>query len=359
MHLANLTAYKPCNFSSIFATKGYEMSDPIVIWGSGAIGGTIGAHLRKAGQEVLFVDVVPEHVGEIAAGRLHIGGPLADFTIGAPAVTPDRMTGKHSLMLLAVKSQHTEAATRALAQFLAPDGVVVSCQNGLNELTIAEIVGRQRTIGSFVNFGADYQGPGRITYGLRGAVVVGELDGHVTPRVERIHELLRLFEPDAVLSDNIFGYLWGKSAYGSILTYTALTNNTIADFLDDPKRRPVIIRLAREILSIAAAENVTPLGFDGFDPQAFSAGNEAAIMESLEKLVVYNRGSGKPHTGIWRDLVVRKRPTEVPAQWISVHSAARRHGIETPLYDTLVTLIQDVENGRAEIGEELADRLAG
>lgn len=335
------------------------MPEPIVIWGSGAIGGTIGAHLRRAGRDVLFVDVVPEHVREIAAGRLRIEGPVSQFTAGGPAVTPDAMAGKHRLILLAVKAHHTEAATRDLAPFLAEDGAVVSCQNGLNELVIAEIVGRARTIGAFVNFGADYQEPGRITYGVRGAVVVGELDGSTTPRLRELHETLKLFEPDAVLSDNIFGYLWGKAGYGGILKTSALTNDTISEFIGDPRRRRLIIALVREILSIAAAEKVTPLGFDGFDPAAFLQNDRAAIDASLAALVAYNNGTGKPRSGIWRDLAVRKRQTDVTAQLAPVQAAARRHGIPTPYVDRLVALIQAIEAGRREIGAELADELGG
>ena len=135
------------------------MAESIVIWGSGAIGGTIGAHLSRAGHDVLFVDLVPEHVAAIEAGRLAIEGPIASFTAGGRAVTPERITGRHKLIILAVKAHHTEAATRALAPHLAEDGAIVSCQNGLNELVIAEIVGRERTIGAFVNFGADYLEP--------------------------------------------------------------------------------------------------------------------------------------------------------------------------------------------------------
>ena len=52
----------------------------VVIWGAGAIGGTIGAHLLRAGQDVLFVDVVAEHVAAINAGGLRIEGPVAEFT---------------------------------------------------------------------------------------------------------------------------------------------------------------------------------------------------------------------------------------------------------------------------------------
>jgi 2-dehydropantoate 2-reductase len=334
------------------------MAEPIVIWGSGAIGGTIGAWLRRAGREVLFVDVVPAHVAEIAAGRLRIEGPVDQFTTGGPAVTPDEMSGKHRLLLLAVKAHHTESATRALLPFLAEDGAVVSCQNGLNELVIAEMVGRARTIGAFVNFGADYQEPGRITYGVRGAVVVGELDGSTTPRIRALHETMKLFEPDAVLTDNIFGYLWGKAGYGGILKASALTNDTISGFIGDPARRPLIIALVREILSVAAAEKVTPLGFDGFDPAAFARNDRAGIDASLAALEVYNNGTGKPRSGIWRDLAVRKRQTDVTAQLAPVQAAARRHGIATPRVDRLVQLIQAIEAGRREIGAELADELA-
>ena len=335
------------------------MAEPIVIWGSGGIGGTIGAYLRRAGHDVLFVDVVPEHVREIAAGRLRIDGPVDEFTIGGPAVTPDAMTGQHKLILLAVKAHHTVEATRALAPFLAGDGAVVSCQNGLNELVIAEVVGRTRTVGAFVNFGADYQEPGRITFGVRGAVVVGELDGRTTPRIQALHEILRLFEPDAVLSDNVFGYLWGKAGYGGILKSSALTNDTIAEYIADPRRRPMISSLVREILSIAAAEGIEPLGFDGFDPRAFMRNDRLAIDASLAALAAYNSGTGKPRSGIWRDLAVRKRQTDVTAQLAPVQAAARRHLIPTPLVDRLVALIQAVESGRREIGGELADELGG
>ncbi|MBR0644473.1 ketopantoate reductase family protein [Plastoroseomonas hellenica] len=335
------------------------MPDPIVIWGSGAIGGTIGAYLRRAGRDVLFVDVVPEHVRAIAAGRLRIDGPVDQFTTGGPAATPEAMTGQHKLIILAVKAHHTAAATRALVPFLAEDGAVVSCQNGLNELVIAEIAGRARTIGAFVNFGADYQEPGRITFGVRGAVVVGELDGRTTPRVRDLHETLKLFEPDAVLSDNIFGYLWGKAGYGGILKSSALTNDTIAEFIADPRRRPMIVALVQEILSIAAAESVSPLGFNGFDPAAFMRNDRPAMDASLAALVSYNSGTGKPRSGIWRDLAVRKRQTDVTAQLAPVQAAARRHGIRTPYVDRLVALIQAVEEGRREIGAALADELGG
>ena len=333
------------------------MAEPVVIWGAGAIGGTIGAYLARAGHEVLFVDVVPEHVEAIKAGRLTIEGPVDHFTTGGNAVTPDGMTGKHKRILLAVKAHHTEAATRALAPFLAEDGMVVSCQNGLNELVIAEIVGRSRTVGAFVNFGADYLEPGRILFGNRSSVVVGELDGARTPRVVALHEQLKVFEPEVVLTDNIFGYLWGKAGYGAILKASALDNQSIADFIANPARRGLIVALVREILAVAAAEKVQVLGFSGFDPEGFARGDAAAIVASMQEMEAYNRASAKSHSGIWRDLAVRKRQTDVAAQLAPVRAAARGHGLRTPIADRLVELIGEVEAGTRAIGPESADPL--
>lgn len=333
------------------------MAESVVIWGAGAIGGTIGAYLSRAGHDVLYVDLVPEHVAAIEAGRLAIEGPIENFVTGGRASMPDRVTGRHKLIILAVKAHHTEAAAHALAPHLADDGAVVSCQNGLNELIIADIVGRERTIGAFVNFGADYLEPGRILYGVRGAVVVGELNGARTPRIAALHRLLQQFEPDAVLSENVFGFLWGKAAYGAILKSSALTNDSIADFIGDPARKALIIAFVREILAVAAAEKVAPLGFDGFDPLPFLGTDMAAMDATMARMVAYNRGSAKTHSGIWRDLAVRKRQTDVAAQLAPVRAAARRHGIPTPMADKLVELIGGIEQGRLTQNGRLAEEL--
>ena len=150
------------------------MARDILIWGAGAIGGVVGAYLAKAGRDVTFVDIVPEHVAAIRdpAAGLRITGPVDAFTVSAAASTPGEVSGTWPRICLAVKAHHTEEACRQLLPYLAADGYVLSLQNGLNENTIAEIVGRERTVGAFVNFGADWIAPGEIMYGGRGAVVI-------------------------------------------------------------------------------------------------------------------------------------------------------------------------------------------
>ena len=144
----------------------------LLIWGAGAIGGVIGAYLVRAGHIVTLVDRDAAHVDAINQRGLAISGPIDEFVVQAPAFTPDTVTGQYGTILLCVKAQDTAQATQALAPHLLTAGYVVSVQNGLNELVIADRVGRPRTMGAFVNFGADYLEPGLVLYGGRGAVVL-------------------------------------------------------------------------------------------------------------------------------------------------------------------------------------------
>jgi len=246
----------------------------LLIWGAGAIGGTLGAYLARAGHDITFVDIVAEHVAAIKRAGLRITGPVAEFSARVPAFTPDEIRGVWPAIILATKAHHTATATRALAPHLSADGYVLSAQNGLNELTISQIVGAARTVGAFVNFGADYLEPGVIHYGGRGAVVVGELGSA--------------------------GRRCGAGRYVG---------------------RVQRLRSGR-----------------------LSAGGRPRGGRTLE-LVAFNRRSAKTHSGIWRDLAVRKRRTEVDAQLGIVAGLGAQAGVPTPLTTRLVELIHDIENG--------------
>ena len=333
---------------------------PILVWGAGAIGGTLGAYWTRAGHEVLLVDTDAAHVTACRTVGLAIGGPVEPAFAGTiPAVVPDALEGTFDRIVLAVKAHATPTALDALVPHLAGDGFVLSAQNGLNERTIAARVGPERTVGAFVNFGADWQAPGRILYGNRGAVVVGELDGAVRPRTRELHALLALFEPDAVLTDDIWGYLWGKLGYGAMLFATALTGESMSANFSHPARVPVLIDLAREVTSVAAAEGVTPRGFDGYDPAAFAPGaGDAAARACIAALADFTSRTAKTHSGIHRDLAVRKRRTEVDPQVGAVVEVARGHGLEVPLLARLVELIHDVEEGRRPLSPDTFAALA-
>jgi 2-dehydropantoate 2-reductase len=334
-----------------------------LFWGAGAIGGTLAAYLARAGHDVTAVDTVAEHVAAINRSGLTINGPIDNFTQRVPAFTPDTVSGEWDTVVLATKAHHTEAAVRAALPHVSAAGCVVSAQNGLNELAIAKVVGEARTVGSFVNFGADYLEPGVVHYGGRGAVVIGEAFGppahRVSPRVLAIRDAWRAFGEYAIATANIWGYLWGKEAYGAMLFATALTNDSIADALARPEHQDLYIALAREILSVAAARGVHPEAFDGFDPAAYLPDAPAgAAVQSLADLVAHNRRSAKTHSGIWRDLAVRKRPTEVDAQLGIVVTLGAEVGVAAPLTARLVELIHQIERGARPQDAEALDALA-
>lgn len=339
---------------------GRRTAERILVWGAGAIGGTIAAYLARAGLDVTVVDAHGDHVRAISQRGLSITGPMEEFKQAIPAFSPDQIAGVWDTIFLCVKAQHTAAASRQLAPHLAADGVVVSLQNGFNEWTIAEIVGGSRTMGAFINFGADMIEPGIVQFSGRGAVVVGELDGHSTERLARVHRALLHFEPAAITADNIWGYLWGKMGYGALLFASALTPASIVDVLDSRRARPALTALVREIMAVSSAEGVNPMGFNGYDPAAFApGGSPAAIDASFDAMVAFNRRSAKTHSGVWRDIAVHHRKTECEAHFAPILEKARQHRVAVPHVERLVCLMREVETGARPQALENLSLLAG
>jgi 2-dehydropantoate 2-reductase len=326
-----------------------------LIWGAGAVGGTVGAYLVRAGEDVTFVDTVVPHVEAIAdAGRgLQISGPVDEFRISAPAMVPELVVGTWKRIFLAVKAHHTEDACKALLPHLAPDGCLVSLQNGLCEAMVADIVGADRTVGAFINMGADWLAPGEILYSNRGALVLGELDGIVSTRVEELLALLKRFEPSARITRHIWGHLWGKLAYASLLFAQAVGNLGIADCLARPELFPLWRQLAGEVVRTARAEGVDARGSDGFVPAAFApGGTEDQARDSIVAMVAFNRPNAKTHSGVWRDLAIRRRPTEVDAQLGLVVRRAERHALPRPALTALIDMIHEIEAGDRPVSDE-------
>ena len=329
------------------------MTESILVWGGGAIGGTIAAYWARAGIDVLLVDIESDHVTTCRNRGLEISGPVDEFVVRIPAVTPDEVLGRFSRVILAVKAQHTRAAIEMIRPHLTADGFVVSAQNGLNELTISEVVGQGATIGAFVNFGADWHGPGQVLFGNRGAVVVGEIDGTIGGRTEEMHQLLQVFEPDAVLTDNIWGYLWGKLAYGAMLFATAINNDSMADNFANPSRSELWVAIGREVMGLATKRGIQPVGFNGFNPMAYLPGaSDLEAQASIEEMAEFNRSSAKTHSGIWRDLAVRKRKTEVTEQLGILVKLANEVEYDVPLITTIIDLIHDIEDGVRDMSDE-------
>jgi 2-dehydropantoate 2-reductase len=314
--------------------------------GAGAIGGTVGAYMARAGDQIEFVDVVADHVAAMKEKGLTIQAYNDTFTVPVVAHHPEELTGPLDIVLLAVKSQHTEAAVQSIRPLLGPESAIVSLQNGLCESTIAKLVGPERTIGAFIDLFADYLEPGVIQYGGPGTVRVGELDGTISPRVEEIVRHVRHWGPVEATA-NVQGYLWSKLGFTNMLFATTLADETMADVI---ARYPdLMVDLASEVYEVADQEGVRLEPFDNVEPHLYYPREQRdwqVIRNNLADLEAWLRGNQKVKSGVWRDLAVRKRKTEVDQQIGLAAEIGRRHGLRMVLTRKLVSMIHELEEGR-------------
>jgi len=320
----------------------------LTIVGAGAIGGVTGAYLIKAGHDVTFVDLVEEHVRTINARGLTIEGIRGTFTVPARAIHPRDLQGPLQAVVIAVKALHTETAARQMLPYLADDGYIVSLQNGLNEETISAIVGKQRTIGAHINWGADYLEPGRILHGGTGSFYIGELDGAVTPRLRELEQTFSEFT-ETRITDNIWGYLWSKHSLASINYFTALADADVVDILADEDHRRTAVATTAESMETAACYGIRLQSFDGFEPDLMrpkTAEDWRRAIASIDNLLDAEWRQLKRRSGIWRDLAIRKRKTEVDLRVTDLARRGRAVGVDMSLNEKLAALIHEIEDGR-------------
>jgi 2-dehydropantoate 2-reductase len=306
-----------------------------VVLGCGAVGGTVAAGLVRDGHEVLACDADPAVVAAIGARGLRIEGPVENFTVRLPIVPPGDLPARLGCpVLVAVKAHHTAAAGALLAGRLAGGGFAVSLQNGLTTPVLAAAVGAERVVDAVVNFGADMTEPGVVRRGNRATFYVGEPDGRLSGRARALAADLA----GAAATGDILGYAWAKLACAAVLAATAVTDLPVAEVLGDPAYRPLLTELARQV---AGQAPVPAMPLDGFD-----VGDLAG---SLDRLAAFNRASAKTHTGIYRDLAILHRPTEVPAIL---------GGLTGSLPPLVVDSVRAIEQGRRTCARGNLDLLA-
>jgi 2-dehydropantoate 2-reductase len=332
----------------------------ITVYGAGAIGGVTGAALARAGHDVLLVDRADDHVAAMNAHGLTIESREGAVTVPVRAVSPGALGPGLELVLLAVKSQDTPAALEVLAPRLAADGAIVSLQNGLNEEQIARAVGAPRTVGCLVNWAADWIAPGRILHGGHGALVLGELDGRLSDRVQGLAKLLAVVAPTEV-TGNILGFTWAKHVYGALLVATAVVDAHVYEVVErSPEVQQMLVDLVVENMRVAEAAGIRVEPFDEYAPADYRAaarGDTAARERAMAIIGRHYRQHTKTKTGIWRDLVVRRRKTEVGALLGATVAKARTLGIGMPLTERLIAMIEDLEVGRRVMSWANVDEL--
>lgn len=313
----------------------------IAILGAGAMGGVFGYKLYEAGHQVTLIDNRPEAVQAINGRGLMVEGLGGGRAFPVKAVErPALATGPVDLLLVLVKAYDTEQAVRSARNLLNPETVVLSLQNGLGNLErLAAAVGREPLIGGVTGQGAYQLGPGRIFHAGDGYVALGELDGRLSPRVERLAQALEgaAFSP-VVISENIQALIWKKLlsnvAVNAITALTGIRNGQILEF---PQALEIAQQAVMEAAGVAKAKGV-------FLPEDPWEGPCQVI-----KATAANRSS------MLQDVEAGRR-TEVDMINGAIAREGQALGLPTPVNKTLAALVtviqQTYKKPREALGEE-------
>jgi 2-dehydropantoate 2-reductase len=344
----------------------------IAIVGCGGIGGLAGFYMARAGESVLFIDQNADHVRAMRERGIAVNGFYGPEAVGPQrAVTPDAIPEPlDGLVFLACKSQHTAAAAAGVARHLTADACVVSLQNGMNEPIIADVVGRDRTMGALPDYGGAYLDPGVLEAVHEGTVYVGELDGSITPRAQEAARLLGIGHNRCELLTDITGRLWTKQVYNSQIVSAALVDSTTMQMLGNKTFQRLAAVLVREAMRVSDAAGVRLHADQWFDPTLYrprTPEDTERLLAAYDRLAAHlgaHRAKPNPGgyqyvkraSGIHWDIVYRRRKSE--AAYLTVTVLADRYGVQVPLNRRLNQMIGEIEEGRRALGWANVDELA-
>ncbi|MBF6560649.1 MAG: 2-dehydropantoate 2-reductase [Candidatus Binataceae bacterium] len=297
----------------------------ILVMGAGAVGAYYGARLHQAGEDVVLC-VRGENLRALRDRGLIVKSFRGDFTVAVKATDRPADFAPYDLILFAVKSYDNAAAARQLDGCLAPDGVIMTIQNGVeNEEALCEFFPRAAVMGGNSRIGAELDAPGHVNHTALGKIEFGEMDGRITPRAERIAAVFEragiLGELTADLKSIRWVKLMGNNGTNTVCT---LSRSTLGRMLEDPDGCKLSRTLMLETLAVGRAEGAK-VGDDRADAQI------EMITTSL------NAHAIKPST--LQDLEKGKR-LEYDAICGAVIRAARRHGIKVPATETVYALLK-------------------
>ena len=295
----------------------------IAVLGSGGIGGYYGALLAKAGHDVSFI-ARGAHLEAMQQRGLTLRTPDGDSTIPVTAVADTRTVGAVDLVLFCVKSYDTEPAAQALAPLMARDTAVVTFQNGVDNVeAIASVVGSGTVLVGVVYIALQLAGPGMVQRtGGEGKIVLGELGGTLTERVQRIASAFQQSGVPHQVSTDINRVLWEKFLFiAGVGGVTALARSGIGPLLASPEGRTLLTTSREEIAAVARAERV-PLPADAAD----RAVEQAATLPPQWR------------SSLARDLEDGRR-LEVEALSGAVVRRGLKLGLPTPIHQTIAACL--------------------
>ena len=323
----------------------------IAVLGAGAIGSSIAADLTQAGLDVTVIDQWPAHVEAMQAAGLRVTMTDNDVQTAVRALHLCDLAStalEFDIVFLAVKSNDHRWMAEYIKPRLKPDGILVGTQNGMNDDSIAEIIGRGRTLGCVVELQAELFTPGLIkrnTTRQGSWFSVGDLDGAYTPRVREIETIMRNVGKVEV-TNNIYGAKWTKLIANTMTMgpfgLLGLRNFEAAAL---PGMLDISLRLGKESLAVGAALGYRMEPLFGLRADEFAGSSDENLVTTMETLMSHVGGG---RTAPIHDHI-KGRASEI--EFISgvVSRKGRELGIATPLNDAVVEIDRQINRGEIKM----------
>lgn len=231
----------------------------IAIFGTGGVGGYFGGRLAQAGHDVIFI-ARGEHLRAIQHEGLRVISVHGDFVIRPAQATddPDKV-GPVDYVVVAVKNYQLEKALPAIAQLIGEDTTVVPLLNGVEAApTLAQRIDPSHIITGFCVVFSDLEAPGVIRHTSQvQRVVIGEVDGPVSPRVNQLVSAWKEAGVEAIAADDIHSAMWDKFVFiASLSGVTSLTRSTVGELLAQSETRDFYREALEEAAAIGRASGV-------------------------------------------------------------------------------------------------------
>lgn len=318
------------------------------IYGCGAMGTVLGAYLNKNGHETILIDNYAEHVKALNEKGARVIR-CADLTVPVKAIPPDQMESKYDLIFLLTKQTSNKEILNYLLPFLNEDSTVCTLQNGVPEPSVASIVGKERTVGGTILWGATFIEPGvsELTNDITKAdclFEIGEMDGVIGGRIKMVASALEKMGP-VMITDNLMGARWLKVMFNSCWSgMSAALGCTFGDIIDTPKASACMSNIAHEAVSVCNALGYKMPLFREIDMTLMGTiGTEEEFKNSQQ--IFYNilKDLRPAKASMLQDLEKGKL-TEVGMINGYICDEGKKVGIPTPFNDTVVRVVSGIED---------------
>ena len=317
------------------------------IYGAGSLGTVLGAYLSRAGEEIELVSRNREHVRVLQKNGARITGTVS-FTAPVRAILPEQMSGRYDLIFLMTKQQNNAEVAAALEEHLAENGLLVTFQNGLPEPGIEKILGKHRTLGCTVEWGATLSAPGECTVTSapgRMFFHMGRKDGVPEEKLLLVKSVLEKMCP-VVLEGDLNSVRWSKllinTAFSGIGT---VIGGTYGDVARGRLTRKGVIACINECASVAKAEGVTLAPVQGIDLNSLLPCRGFGKRTLLMALIPF---AMREHRAIYPSMlqdIEKGKPCEIDSFNAVVSEHGRKSGIPTPVNDRITKIIREIDRG--------------